>query len=178
MPANRLMAPTTASMIPANRTQPFPGSTSYPAASVRGCGTGGRSVCMWWFLSVAGAGLDAMAVELVQTALHAQRLAGLRDVICERRRERVAERALHERAHDRHMLGVGWERVRGQHPPALRRELRRDVELVEVAFLGQLEGDQRKLLGPGLADQLEVAGADDPLGQRAGVGLHRLHDVA
>ena len=45
-----------------------------------------------------------------------------------------------------------------------------------VAF--ELERDQRELLGALVADQPELADVGDPLGQRAGVGLHHLHDVA
>ena len=58
---------------------------------------------------------------------------GLRDVVGERARERVAERQLHQRAHDRHVLGVRRQRVGRDHPAALGRELRGDVELVVVA---------------------------------------------
>ena len=44
-----------------------------------------------------------------------------------------------------------------------------DVELVVVAFAGELERDERELLGAGVADELEVAGLDDPVGERGGI---------
>src|SRR3954463_6341105 len=79
--------------------------------------------------SVPGAGLRAPAVERVQPALLGERLAGLGDVVGELVRERVAERQLDERAHDRDVLGVRRQGVSGPHPAALGGELRRDVEL-------------------------------------------------
>ena len=63
------------------------------------------------------------SIELVQPALGAERRDGLRDVLRERRDERVPERLLDERAHDRDVVGLGRERVGGDHPPALGREL-------------------------------------------------------
>ena len=104
---------------------------------------------------VAGPGLHALAVELVQAALAVERLARLRDVVGERDGQRVAERQLDQRAHDRHVVGVRRQRVGGDHPAALGGELRRDVELVVVALLGELEGDERQLLRARLADQPE-----------------------
>ena len=86
--------------------------------------------------------------------------------------------SLHQRAHDRDVVGVRRQRVGGHHPAALGRELRGDVELVVVVLAGQPERDERELLAVVLADQLEVAGRDDPLAQQARVLLHRLHDRA
>src|SRR3954454_25074828 len=128
--------------------------------------------------SVSRAGLHALAVALVEPALRAEGLDGVRDVVGQRRDAGVPERLLDQRAHDRHVLGFRGQRVGGDHPPALGSELRGDVELVEVALLGELEGDERQLLGARVADELEVGALDHLLGERARVGLHRLHDHA
>lgn len=48
--------------------------------------------------------------------------------------------------HDRDVLGVGWQRVGGDHPSPLRGELGGDVELVVVVLSVELERDQRQLL--------------------------------
>src|SRR5215207_9785779 len=92
--------------------------------------------------SVPSPGLDSLAVELVQPALLLQRLAGLGDVVRERRDQRVAQGQLDEGPHDLHVIRVGGKCVGGNHPAPFRRKLRRDVELVVVVLLGELEGDQ------------------------------------
>jgi hypothetical protein len=59
-------------------------------------------------------------------------------------------------AHDRDLLGVGWQRVCRDDPAAFGRQLQGDIELVEVAVVSQLEGNQWRLLFIG-ADQKEAA---------------------
>ena len=118
-------------------------------------------------VSVAGAGLHPLAVALVQPALTFERLARLRR--CRRRACAASvwlERELDQRAHDRHVLRVRRQRVGRHHPAALGGQLRGDVELVVVVAVGELEGDQRELLGALVADQPELADVGDPLGQR------------
>src|SRR5215207_3359003 len=122
--------------------------------------------------SVPHAGLRALPVERVQAALAIEGLARRRDVLAELVHQGPAERELHERAHDRLVLGVGREGVGGHHPAALCRELRGDVELVVVALADELERDERELLRVA-ADHLEVAVAGDLLRKRPRVGLHR-----
>ena len=85
-----------------------------------------------------------------------ERRACLRDVRAERLYERLPERLLDEHAHDLHVFRVRRQRVRGDHPAALRRELRGDVELVVGVLARQFERDQRQLLVLLAADQLEV----------------------
>jgi hypothetical protein len=72
----------------------------------------------------------------------------------------------------------GRERVGGDHPAALRGELRGEVELVAVLRAVELVGHQWQLLLVRAADEPELADGGDPPGQVARVGLHGLHDVA
>ena len=102
-----------------------------------------------------------------------------RDVVGERAGERVAEGELDERAHDRHVLGVGRQRVGGDHPAALGGELRRDVELVVVVVA---RSSWKATSGSCSASGSPIR-RNSPMpairsASDAGVGLHRLHDVA
>ena len=117
----------------------------------------GRSVAAPRALrSVARAGHHLGSLRLVRPALGRERRAGLLDVAGQGVDVLAAHRLLDQGAHDRHVLGVGRQRVGRDHPATLGRQLPGDVELVVVLLAGQPEGDERKLLLVP-ADQLEAA---------------------
>src|SRR4030095_4713507 len=114
--------------------------------------------------SVTSAGLDPLPVMLVQATLLPERVAGRGHVVCECGRQAVAQRQLDECPHDRDVVRIGRQRVGGRAPAPLRGELGCYVEFVVVVLSFELEGDERELLGIGVANKPELSDAVDPLG--------------